>query len=103
MVGCLIVLSRAPALAAEPAVVVVQVVENSMEADIFIARGESTPEHIEIPVGITDKKAAAAAVGYQRVLARLYAEGYVLQGSSGPRTDGAFRTTTYIFVKAPKA
>lgn len=95
-------MSRGPARAADPEVVIVQVVENNIKADIFIVRGESTPEHIEIPVGITDKRAASAAVGYQRVLAKLYAEGYVPQGSSGARTDGAFSTTTYIFVKASK-
>ncbi|MBO3273211.1 hypothetical protein [Hymenobacter defluvii] len=107
LVGCLLVLGSAPVQAAEdPALVVVRIVESRGSVNLYIARGAAEAEHIEFDTGFRDKAAGQTAVSYQRELAKLYAQGYVLQStlSNHGRTDPEFSQTvsTLIFVKAPK-
>lgn len=102
-VGCLLVLSSSPVLAqTEPEIAVVRVVESVSKVRISIARGSAAPEYVEFDGGLSSKDAPQVAVSYQRVMAKLYAEGYVLQGSIGSYEGEAFNSRALLFVKAPK-
>lgn len=107
LIGCLLVLATCPAWAqAEPQVIVVRTVETVTKVRLIIARGSGEPEVMEFENGSLDKRAIPAAVGYQRVIATLYAQGYVLQSTVGGSGKGGMDNTatysTLIFVKAPK-
>lgn len=82
--------------------VVVRVVEDIHKVRLSIARGSAEPELIEFDGGYSEKRTSRVAADYQRVFAKLYAEGYVLQGTisgGGP----ANLSRSMLFVKAPKS
>ena len=103
VLGCLLILSSSPvlAIAEDPAIVVVRVYEGSY-LEITIARGTETPEYLKFDAGYSKKAMAATARGYQDVVSKLYAQGYVLQQSiEGPRNMNS-SSSTLIFVKSPR-
>lgn len=117
LTGCLLALSSIPALAqtsvpalaqaSKPDVVVVRVAERENLIRVSIARGTAAPETLEFENGGSEKTNAAVAAAYQRIIAQLYEQGYVLQSTlsaTGNVLMGAFAgtTSTLIFVKAPK-
>jgi hypothetical protein len=103
LVGCLLVLSSTPAVA-DDSVVVVRIVESRGAVDLYIARGAAEAEHVEFAAGFGERAVAQTAIRYQRELAKLYAQGYVLQStlSDHGRKDADFTqsVSTLIFVKA---
>jgi hypothetical protein len=102
LVSCLLVLGSSPAWAqAGSPVVVVRIVETVGKVRIAIARGDSKPELVEFDGGFTGKDANQVAVNYQQVMAKLYAEGYVLQGTISGVGDANI-SRSLLFVKAPK-
>jgi hypothetical protein len=108
--GCLLALSSAPVRAQDgPAVVVVRVLERPDKVRLTLARGGDKVEVLEFSGEVSAQGAETAAREYQRVLARLYEEGYVLQstvpGSPGNSVSNAAITasTTLVFVRRPKA
>ena len=105
VLGCLLVLGSTP-VRADDAVVVVRIVESRGSVDLYIARGAAEAEHVAFDAGFRDKAAGQTAVRYQQELAKLYAQGYVLQStlSDHGRKDADFSqsVSTLIFVKASK-
>lgn len=104
LAGCLLALSSVPALAQNASsVAVVRVVETNNKVHISIVRGSADPEFMEFEGGLSSKRAPQIAVEYQRVMSRLYAEGYQLQGTIGEALSGTTEVSrTLLFVKAPK-
>ncbi|MCA8830984.1 hypothetical protein [Hymenobacter pini] len=105
LVGCLLALSSAPALAQSASqVAVVRVVESIYKVHISIARGGAEPGLIELDSIVTGKGALQVTSGYQRVMARLCAEGYQLQKTIGESALGStFRSRSMLFVRVPKS
>ncbi|UOR07416.1 hypothetical protein MUN82_10025 [Hymenobacter aerilatus] len=102
MVGCLLVLGSSPVLAqaVAPQVIIVRVEERQGSVFLSIARGSKEPEETEFQGGAGDDRISAAAVHYQKVIAKLYQEGYSMQGMiPGQDRSGV---STLIFVKGPK-
>ena len=104
LLTCLLVLSSFPilAVAAGPTVVVVRTFESQSSIRVCISRGAATPEIVEFPGGDDERKSASSAVGYQLVIAKLYAQGYVLQSTFAGATYGSTTSNTLVFVKATK-
>lgn len=103
VLGCLLILSSSPVLARaeDPAVVVVRVYEGAY-LEMTIARGTEAPEYLKFDTGYSKKAMAATARGYQEVLSKLYAQGYVLQQSiDGSHTSNS-TSCTLIFVKTTR-
>lgn len=88
-------------------VIVVRMLEREKSIRLAISRGDAPVELIEIENGGSDKNFSAGAKGLQQVLAKLYAEGYVVQSSLagapliGFSTQGA-QINTLILAKTPK-
>ncbi|RPD45829.1 hypothetical protein DNI29_16905 [Hymenobacter sediminis] len=104
MLGCLLVLSSYPvmAVADDPAVVVVRIFESRAILEFTVVRGTGQPEYYKFESGISTKDMAAAGTGYQEVLSKLYAQGYVLQQSLEGMQSESWKLHTLIFIKAPK-
>ncbi|TGE04776.1 hypothetical protein [Hymenobacter fodinae] len=105
MVGCLLVLSSSPVMAVvgDPAVVVVRVSEHAGGISIAISKGAGPAEMARFDNGDNDKYLTRAADGYQKVIANLYAQGYVLQSTVQGYQDPSIKSySTLIFIKAPK-
>ena len=92
---CLLALGSSPAIAQTggPGVVVVMVAP----AKAVITREDGKSEVTSIPYGTSDANLTARAQWYQKLLAKLYQEGYVLK-STFAETD--YRTAL-IFAKGP--
>jgi hypothetical protein len=92
---CLLALSSSPVIAQTggPGVIVVIVVP----AKAVITREDGKSEVINIPNGMSNKNLTAHAQWYQKLISKLYQEGYVIK-STFSETD--YRTTL-IFVKGP--
>jgi hypothetical protein len=99
--ACLLALSLSPAqgFAAEPEVVVVRVHESLSKVELVITRPNGQSETIGFEGGT--KKMAAAGVGYQQVVTKLYQEGYGLTStfSTTFSTQVGLTITTLIFTK----
>jgi hypothetical protein len=109
IVGCLLMLGSSPVMAAadDPAVVVVRVYETSSTVRLVIARGTDAPEVVDFVGGRSDKAMKAAAIQYQRYIAKFYEQGYALQGQvdgyhDKDTFDDVAVLSTLIFVKAAK-
>jgi len=109
LASCLVVLGSSPVWAGadDPTVVVVRVIERYNSARLVIDRGSGTPEIIELENGGSEKDASAVAAAYQRAIAKLYAQGYVLQATLSntsivPVGLSGGNASTMVFVKAPK-
>lgn len=103
ILGCLLVLSSSPAfaLADEPAVVVVRIYESRATVEMTLVRGTGQPEFYRFASGNAKKDLVATATGYQEVISKLYAQGYMLQqGLEGVQGENS-NLHTLIFVKAP--
>ncbi|TGD82501.1 hypothetical protein [Hymenobacter wooponensis] len=103
MLGCLLVLSSSPVLAVseDPSVVVVRIYESRATVEVTVVRGTGQPEFYKFDSGIRQKDLTAAAIGYQELIAKLYAQGYILQqGLEGIQGENS-NLHTLIFVKAP--
>lgn len=99
---CLLLLGSALAWAqVESPVIVVRVIETPYKVHIAIARGEAKPELIEFDGGYLLKDTGRVADLYQRVVGKLYAEGYVLQGTIAASGEGSLNRSL-LFVKAPQ-
>lgn len=93
LVGCLLALSSMPALAqAKSDVVVVRLLEREHSIRMMIARGDAPVESVEIENGGGDNDLSASAEGLQKVLAKLYAEGYVTQSTLSSGSLAGFST-----------
>ncbi|SNC66221.1 hypothetical protein SAMN06265337_1538 [Hymenobacter gelipurpurascens] len=103
IVGCLVVLSSSPVLAVaeDPAVVVVRIYESRVTVEVTVVRGTGQPEFYKFGSGSRQKDLVAAATGYQEVIAKLYAQGYILQESLEGIQGESSNLHTLIFVKAP--
>lgn len=90
-------LSGALAQTASPPVVVVQTYYSGVTRlntfHILVSRGEGKTDHTEVK--ITEKQTPAEAEALQQVIAKLYQDGYTLQGSFGTRLS------SLVFVKRP--
>jgi hypothetical protein len=75
--ACLVALLSYPVMAqtVRPDLVVVRVIENPRTLRFSIARGRQQPEEVEVKLG----KEVKAAPSYHTVLAKYYAQGYVVQ------------------------
>jgi len=99
--ACLWALVAQPvrAHAAEPDVVVVKVLESRLATHIMIVRSWGIPEELNITPSITGNETTVAldmAKEIQKVLAKLYAQGYAITSTfSGERG-----TSTLVLVKA---
>jgi hypothetical protein len=104
LVGCLLLLNSSPMMAAidDPAVVVVRVSERSGGIYIAISKGEGPAETVQFDNGANEKYLTRAADGYQKVIAKLYAQGYVLQSTVQGYQEDTKSYSTLVFVKAPK-
>lgn len=111
LLSCLLVLSTTSARAqtvntANAQVLVVRLVETGSNNYLLIANGSEKPEQIYIKAALAQSANEAAVVGYQRVIANLYQQGYVLQSTLSalqePGMPDAWRASTMIFVKVPK-
>jgi hypothetical protein len=87
----------------EPAVIVVRVSDGYFGVTLVIERGAEKQEILKFDTNMSEKTGSEAARSYQQLFARLYQQGYVLQGSfPGTASNGGSSTSTLIFVKAPK-
>jgi hypothetical protein len=96
---CLVALASQPALAqtGEPPVIVVQLYYTGLfTAHITITRGDNKTEDIEFKE--TSTRDYTTAQAYQRVLVRLYQEGYALKSTF---KSGENQPVTLIFDKRP--
>lgn len=104
VVGCWVLLSGSPAWAAEdPAVVIVRVSERAGRVMLAISKGTGAAEILEFDNGDNEKYLTRAADGYQKAIAQLYSQGYVLQGTVHGKQEDTKSYSTLIFVKAPKS
>ena len=90
---CLLALSSSPVIAQTggPGVIVVIVAPNKA----VITREDGKSELMSLPNGTSDKNLTAHSEWYQKLISKLYREGYVIK-STFSETD--YRTTL-IFVK----
>lgn len=96
--ACLVALASQPAMAQTggPDVVVVRVLEFSRKLQFSIARGQQQPEELTFELS----KEAKASSGYQIVLAKLYAQGYVMQAVvPGLNNGSGYVESTLILTK----
>lgn len=100
--ACLWALLGSPvhAYAADSDVVVVRVQDGGGgDVRCVVTRGEGKSEEVVFKSGYKATSLGIAAEGYHKLIARLYQEGYVLQGTV---STGAGLTSTLFFVKAAK-
>lgn len=91
-----LMLGSTAVLVEDPSVVIVRASDLSGRGRIIVLRGAATPEEtVECP------SASALTLGYQKVILKLYNEGYVLQQTLSSSND-QFTAHTLIFVKTPK-
>jgi hypothetical protein len=103
ILGCLLVLSSSPvmAVADDPAVVVVRIYESRATLEMTIVRGAGQPEFYKFNSGIRQKDLVAAGAGYQEVISKLYAQGFMLQQSLNGVQGESSNLHTLIFIKVP--
>lgn len=96
IMSCLLVLSSSPviALADEPSVVLVRTFERGVKPTITIVRETGEPELIKA-------RSQDYLVTYRKVIADLYAQGYVLQGTLSVGEGGA-HGDMLVFAKLAK-
>jgi peptide methionine sulfoxide reductase MsrA len=96
IVGCLLVLSSSPILAVveDPSVVLVRTYERGLKPEITIVRETGKPEVIKV-------RFQDYLTTYRKVIADLYAQGYVIQSSTS-LGDGGIHYDTLIFAKIAK-
>jgi len=111
LLGCLVVLGSSSGQAravntANAQVLVVRLVETGFNNYVLIANGREKPEQIYVEAAKRQSADEAAVAGYQRVIARLYQQGDVLQPTLSalqePGLPDAYRSSTLIFVKVSK-
>lgn len=94
--ACLLALGSSPvaAQAGGPGVAVVSIVNLGPSYKAVITREDSKSEALEIPNGGSDKRLMATSQGFQKLISKLYQEGYTLKS-----TFGGDRVTNLVFVK----
>lgn len=88
-----------PPLAAQtsgPGVAVVSFTRMNASYKAVISREDGRSELLEIPLGASDKKCTETSQGYQKLISKLYHEGYALKS-----TFGGEGRINLIFVKGP--
>lgn len=94
--ACLLALGSTPVLAQTGGldVVVVRVVFNGARLVMAVSHGEGKTETTQADVPLSQvKNAAPIAEAYQRIIAKLTAEGYTLKGMNG---DDAYATLVFV-------
>ena len=81
--------------AGPPLVAVVRIIDNVGVITAFVARTDAPMERLTFASGISDKHLVESTVGYQKLVQRLYTEGYTLQSTF----SNSNIYTTLIFVK----
>ncbi|MDO7851384.1 hypothetical protein [Hymenobacter convexus] len=96
--ACLVALSGSPVMAqaAEPDIVVVRVYDNGGNVEASISRANGKSEMVKFNGGLSDKGITDSGQGYQKLIARLYQEGYRLRSTF---STGQAAFTTLVFVK----
>lgn len=94
---CLLALAAHPStvLAGDPDVVVVRVLDNGGNVRLFISRPDGKSEKVEFNGGFNEKGLSDSGQGYQKVIAKLYQEGYTLKSSFSTNT-GVFATLVFV-------
>ena len=94
--ACLLALGFSPVAAQTggPGVAVVSIVNINFSLKAVITREDGKSEVLEIPAGTSDKSLIATSQGYQKLISKLYQEGYALKS-----TFGGERETNLVFVK----
>jgi hypothetical protein len=98
--ACLLALLATPMVsyAADPVVLVVRVYDSGSRVHLVISGVNEKSETHEFDSGTNNKSLAAAGREYQKLLTRIYQDGYSLKSTFSTTVD-AGNVTTLIFVK----
>ena len=94
--ACLLVFSSSPVTAQTggPSVAVVFITSTPISHKAVITREDGKSEVLEIPSGKSEKNLTITSQTYQKLIAKLYQEGYTIKSTFGGELG-----TTLIFVK----
>ena len=96
LIACLLALGASPvnAQTSGPGVVFVSIVESSYSVKAAITREDGKSEVLTFPGGFSDKNLTGNSQWDQKLISKLYQEGYALKS-----TFGGDRRTYLVFVK----